>query len=103
MSFNTANREAGNSPFDQHSETRKNWKKQRADGKWFWLFKRAAVWLTFVILLFGAGNFLFPEQVNFQGTQIFIAVFMFAGYLIGSLNEWSKMEKTLQTQSLPPE
>ena len=103
MKFNFTDPETGTASLQKRLETLANWEQHRADGKWFWLFKRSAIWLTTVLVLFGTGSFLFPEMINFQGPQIFIAVFMFGGYFIGSLNEWSKMEKLFQSQSYSSE
>lgn len=77
------------------------WEKERADGKWFWIFKRAAAWLFTAIMLYGAVNFFTPELINFGGSQFYIAVFMFAGFFAGSVMEWSKMENFYKKNSLP--
>jgi hypothetical protein len=76
------------------------WEKERADGKWFWIFKRASAWLVSLILMFGAANFFAAEMVSFDGTQIFVALFMFGGFFAGSIMEWTKMEELYQANSL---
>lgn len=76
------------------------WEKERADGKWFWIFKRASAWLVSVILMFGAANFFAADLISFNPNQIFVAVFMFGGFFVGSVMEWSKMEELYQANSL---
>jgi hypothetical protein len=82
-----------NSLSKRESEIIARWEKERADGKWFWIFKRAAAWLFVAILLYGAASVLTPDLISFEGDQIYIAVFMFAGFFVGSILEWSKMEQ----------
>ncbi len=96
MNFNQTGSDAGNSSLQQRLDERARREKQRADGKSFWLFKRSAIWLTAVLLMFGTASFLFPGTIRFQSNQIFIAVFMFGGYFVGSLKEWGKMERMFQ-------
>lgn len=76
------------------------WEKERADGKWFWIFKRAAAWLFTAIVLYGATQFFAPQLISFDGNQIYIAVFMFGGFFAGSVLEWSKMEDFYQKNSV---
>jgi hypothetical protein len=79
------------------------WEKQRADGKWFWVFKRAAAWLFVAILLYGAAQILTPNLISLDGEQFYVALFMFAGFFAGSIIEWSKMEKFYAKNSLTAE
>jgi hypothetical protein len=72
------------------------WEKLRAEGKWFWIFKRGAVWLTLVLLLYGLGALFFPTLFNFQKIQLYILLGMFGGFMISSILEWSKMETAYQ-------
>jgi hypothetical protein len=76
------------------------WEKERADGKWFWIFKRASAWVFVAILLYGAAQILTPNLISLSGDQLYIAVFMFAGFFVGSVMEWSKMEKLYQRNAL---
>jgi len=93
-------RKVGKSSSRKQSELLSRWEKERADGKWFWIFKRASAWLVSLILMFGAANYFAADMVSFGGTQILVAVFMFGGFFIGSIMEWSKMEELYQTTSL---
>lgn len=93
-------RKVGNSLSPKQAEQLSRWEKERADGKWFWIFKRASAWLVSLILMFGAANYFAGEMVSLGSTQILIAVFMFGGFFIGSIMEWSKMEELYQTTSL---
>jgi hypothetical protein len=79
------------------------WEKERAEGKWFWIFKRAAAWIFIAILLYGAAQILTPNLISLSGDQFYIAVFMFAGFFVGSVMEWSKMEKFYAKNSLTAE
>lgn len=76
------------------------WEKERADGKWFWIFKRASAWLVSLILMFGAANFFAAELVGLDFNQVIVAAFMFVGFFIGSVMEWTKMEELYEANSL---
>ena len=76
------------------------WEKERAEGKWFWIFRRASAWLVSIILMFGAANFFAADFVSFDAGQIFVALFMFGGFFAGTLMEWTKMEELYQANSL---
>jgi hypothetical protein len=104
MKFNfTDPRKVGNSLSPQQVEKLSRWEKERADGKWFWIFKRASAWLVSVILMFGAANYFAADMVSFGGNQIMVALFMFGGFFIGSVMEWAKMEELYETNSLTTE
>ena len=72
------------------------WEKLQADGKWLWIFKRGATWLALMLFIYGTGAWLVPTEFNFQTTQFYILLGMFAAFLINSILEWSKMERTYQ-------
>ena len=74
--------------------TAARWEKIQADGKWFWIFKRGAIWATMILFFYGAGALLVPTFFNFQPGQFLILSGMFAGFLVSSISEWSKMEKS---------
>jgi hypothetical protein len=93
-------RKVGTSLSPQQIEQINRWEKERADGKWFWIFKRASAWLVSVILMFGAANYFAGEMVSFGGGQVVVAAFMFGGFFIGSIMEWAKMEELYETTSL---
>jgi hypothetical protein len=72
--------------------------KLQADGKWFWLFKRGAVWLSIILVSYGLGGIFLPETFDFQSNQLLILSGMFGAFLVNSVFEWSKMEKSYQEQ-----
>ena len=76
------------------------WEQESANGKWFWIFKRTALWLTLMIVMFGAVEFYSPETLSFDSNQIFVALFMFVGFIVGNILEWSKMEKEFNSSSV---
>lgn len=76
------------------------WEKERADGKWFWIFKRTSAWLVSLILMFGAANYFAAQLVSFDAGQMTVALFMLGGFFIGSVMEWTKMEEMYQANSL---
>jgi hypothetical protein len=100
MIFKSAATEVGETVSQQQAKQIARWKKERENGKWFWVFKRAAAWLTLMIVMFGAVKFYSPETLNFDGDQFFIAIFMFSGFFIGSIREWSNLEKQLDSMPL---
>jgi hypothetical protein len=75
------------------------WEKVQADGKWLWLFKRGAIWLTLLLFIYGLGAWLVPSEFNFQITQFYMLVGMFGAFMVNSIIEWSKMEKAYQKQN----
>jgi len=101
MNFKFTNpRKVGNSLSPKQAEKISRWETERADGKWFWIFKRASAWLVSVILMFGAANYFAADKVSFDGSQVLVALFMFGGFFIGSIMEWAKMEELYETTSL---
>lgn len=76
------------------------WEKERADGKWFWIFRRASVWFVSLILLFGLISYFAPEQISFSSNHFVVIAAMLAGYIVDSLFDWSKMEKLYGSLSL---
>ncbi len=69
-----------------------HWEKLRAEGKWFWIFKRGAAWLASMLFLYGSGLLLFPNILHFEPFQFYILLGMFGGFMVSSLFEWTKME-----------
>lgn len=100
MKFRFTDSKAGKTVSEQQAEKLVHWEKERANGKWFWVFKRAAAWLTLMIVMFGAVEFYSPETISLDVNQLFIALFMFGGFFAGTILEWSKMEKQFQELSL---
>ena len=100
MNFRFTGSKAGKTVSEQQDERFAYREKERANGKWFWIFKRAAAWLTLMIVMFGAVKFYSPETITFDGSQIFVALFMFGGFFAGTILEWSKMEKEFHELSL---
>lgn len=72
------------------------WEKQREDGKWFWIFKRAASWLLSIILLLIAANFFGADLNLFHDGQFLIVFCMMGGYVVSSIFDWTKMEEKYQ-------
>ena len=100
MNFRFTTPKTGKTVSQLQAEKFTNWEKERANGKWFWIFKRAAAWLTLMIIMFGAVKFYSPETITFDGNQIFVALFMFGGFFVGTIFEWSKMEKEFSQLNL---
>ena len=76
------------------------WEKERADGKWFWIFRRASAWFVSMILLFGAVSFFAPEEISLSSNHLIVVAAMMVGYVVDSLTDWSKMEKLYGSLSL---
>lgn len=74
--------------------------KIQADGKWLWIFKRGAIWVTMSLFLYGFGAILYPSQFNFQISQFYILFGMFGAFIFSSIMEWSKMEEIHQKNEL---
>jgi hypothetical protein len=74
--------------------------KLQADGKWLWIFKRGASWITLICLFYGVGAFFVPSFFNFQPAQFLILSGMFVGFLVNSIFEWSKLEQSFQQKEL---
>jgi hypothetical protein len=94
-----------NSDFGDNYSQRQNTpitrrEKLQAEGKWLWIFKRGAIWLTALLFIYGMGAWLFPTQFDFQITQFYMLMGMFAAFMISSIQDWSKMERTFQSQKI---
>jgi hypothetical protein len=76
------------------------WEKERAEGKWFWIFRRASIWFVSLILLFAFISFAAPEQIIFSANHFLVVAAMLVGYVVDSLIDWSKMEKLYGSLSL---
>ena len=76
------------------------WKKERAEGKWFWIFRRASAWFVSLILLFALINYFAPDKISFGVNHFVVVISMLVGYVIDSLTDWSKMEKLYGSLSL---
>lgn len=76
------------------------WEKERAEGKWFWIFRRASVWFVSLILLFALISFAAPDKIVFSPNHFIVVVSMLVGYVVDSLIDWSKMEKLYGSLSL---
>ena len=100
MNFKFTPAKVGKTVSQLHSEQFARLEKERHNGKWFWIFKRLAAWLTLMIVMFGAVKFYSPETIIFDGDQIFVGLFMFGGFFAGTILEWSKLEKEFQALSL---
>lgn len=74
------------------------WEKDRAEGKWFWIFKRTASWLVSILLMVAAGHFLGFEMNLFQTGELMIVGGMMGGFVVSSLFDWSKMEQQYQNR-----
>jgi hypothetical protein len=106
MSFNpfrkkatdTLSKNAANS--DKQLKIAARWEKERADGKWFWIFRRACIWLLTVIMAYGAATIVWPDVPAFDASQFFIVLFMLAGYVASLMMDWAKLEETYRGRSL---
>jgi hypothetical protein len=76
------------------------WEKERADGKWFWIFRRTSTWFVSLIMLFGLISFFAPEQISFSPNHLFVVAAMLGGYVVDSLFDWTQMEKLYGSLSL---
>ena len=76
------------------------WEKAKSDGKWFWIFRRTAIWFVSLILLFALISFFAPDKIVFSANHFVVVASMLAGYVIDSLIDWSKMEKLYGSLSL---
>lgn len=76
------------------------WEKERDNGKWFWIFRRSAIWFLSLILAFAAFTVSGVNEIAFRDEQLFIVFFMLAGYVVSSFLDWSKMEKQYRTYVL---
>ena len=96
MNFGFSKQNTNRNLSPEEMEKLARWEKQRADGKWFWIFKRASSWLLSIILLLIAANFLGIELNLFQNGQFFIVFCMMGGFVVSSAFDWTKMEEKYQ-------
>lgn len=90
----------GSALSDKQLKKLARWEKERAEGKWFWIFRRASLWFVSLILLFAFISFVAPEQIVFSANHFIVVASMLVGYVVDSLIDWSKMEKLYGSLSL---